>query len=967
VSGPATADHIVVTLTYDTENGVTLPAPKKIQLPVTMPLADVFARAASINQSNPPPLSFTSLLVGMMASSPSLTEILGRQGATLTRIGRSRGQTYDESSLNRIGAQLLPTELGATVSARRAIETAGTIAASLKSPALDVRHLAAAYPILSNWHVDDFKEFGIDRLAWCRELGAEMAAKHPDERSYWRGYADRASPVPLTSFSADVYTEKDLLGIDRTVDALALLMASTRTDTPLSIGIFGPWGSGKSFFMRHLRRKIWGLAEREQNRVAAWIEKRGNRTATKDDAPLYYGQVAQVEFNAWHYNEGNLVASLVDHLFRNLRVLPEGKDKELEERRASVLVQISAVEGKVVEAATVIDRTRQQVEQARQDVDRAHGEVIAARQGVDAQARELEATSAEARREREQLDTAIQDLAADTSGIDAGDVVNVALRPLTEAPAFRDAKQAARNFASAVGDWRTFASRLASPRGAAVLALCLAVPLVAWFTNWFTGAWATVSGLGLTGAAGAKELVDYLRERRREFETRLQQLDEEHARRVDAETKELQQEQAKVQASWDKKIAALRGTLEQQRASLAEREAAVESAAKALADRTKELEAKVQDRASAETKLQDLQAQLKRLSSALLLDEFIKERSGTDEYRKQLGFLALVRRDFERLSDLIARANEEWCAPDKNTPAPLLNRIVLYIDDLDRCKVDTVVQVLEAVHLLLAFPLFVCVVAVDPRWIEQCLREKHKDRFSEETENQDRRATVGDYLEKIFQIPIWMREITSEQRAVVVKSLLGATAAPLATTPTIGALSGEAPAAVSPPPRGSEARRLDGFQTALDVAEENPDPLRITPQEASFVESVAPLLSDKPRALKRFVNSYRLLKASLSDLDRQTFVVDGECSPYKICLSQLAYFTGQPRLGPILARELEHVSGDHSTLLDWLDTAKAPSDDATRTSVLAAARLIPDAAAMRLKDFQDWLPETTRYLFHRDD
>ena len=35
-------------------------------------------------------------------------------------------------------------------------------------------------------------------------------------------------------------------------------------------------------------------------------------------------------------------------------------------------------------------------------------------------------------------------------------------------------------------------------------------------------------------------------------------------------------------------------------------------------------------------------------SSALLLEEFIKDRSSTDEYRKQLGLLALVRRDFER-------------------------------------------------------------------------------------------------------------------------------------------------------------------------------------------------------------------------------------------------------------------------------------------------------------------------------
>ncbi len=35
-----------------------------------------------------------------------------------------------------------------------------------------------------------------------------------------------------------------------------------------------------------------------------------------------------------------------------------------------------------------------------------------------------------------------------------------------------------------------------------------------------------------------------------------------------------------------------------------------------------------------------------------------------------------------------------------------VNRIVLYIDDLDRCEPDKVAKVLQAVHLLLAFPLF---------------------------------------------------------------------------------------------------------------------------------------------------------------------------------------------------------------------------------------------------------------------
>lgn len=50
-----------------------------------------------------------------------------------------------------------------------------------------------------------------------------------------------------------------------------------------------------------------------------------------------------------------------------------------------------------------------------------------------------------------------------------------------------------------------------------------------------------------------------------------------------------------------------------------------------------------------------------------------------------------------------------------------IERIVLYIDDLDRCPAAKVVDVLQAVHLLLAYPLFVVVVGVDSRWLLQSL------------------------------------------------------------------------------------------------------------------------------------------------------------------------------------------------------------------------------------------------------
>ena len=43
--------------------------------------------------------------------------------------------------------------------------------------------------------------------------------------------------------------------------------------------------------------------------------------------------------------------------------------------------------------------------------------------------------------------------------------------------------------------------------------------------------------------------------------------------------------------------------------------------------------------------------------------------------------------------------------------------------------------------------------------------------------------------------------------------------------------------------------------------------MSITDDEIDFVEAIANLLSDKPRALKRFVNTYRLLKASSPDIE----------------------------------------------------------------------------------------------------
>jgi hypothetical protein len=286
-----------------------------------------------------------------------------------------------------------------------------------------------------------------------------------------------------------------------------------------------------------------------------------------------------------------------------------------------------------------------------------------------------------------------------------------------------------------------------------------------------------------------------------------------------------------------------------------------------------------------------------------------------------------------------------------------------------------VLAVLEAVHLLLAFPLFVCAVAVDPRWVEQCLREVHKELFINESESKvngqiGSLATVGDYLEKIFQIPMWMLPIESRARATLVNSLLGPTAAPPARRAPAGQIGA---ASSDPAPATVEG---SAFSTLVAKARETPDPLRISIEEAAFVEEIANLLSDRPRALKRFVNVYRLLKASLPDIERASFVTADIWSPHRICLSQLAMFTSHPRVAPLLVARLHQPNGDTDsdgaasvgavpllTLKKWFDALELPVQEELRTAI----GLVPKREVLPLEAFRLWLPLTSRYLFHRAD
>ena len=194
------------------------------------------------------------------------------------------------------------------------------------------------------------------------------------------------------------------------------------------------------------------------------------------------------------------------------------------------------------------------------------------------------------------------------------------------------------------------------------------------------------------------------------------------------------------------------------------------------------------------------------------------------------------------------------------TPPPP-NRIILYIDDLDRCPPNKVVQVLEAVHLLLAFELFVVVVSVDSRWLSFALTDELRALTA--TDNGGMRPTPMDYIEKIFQLPFWVQPLEAPGRQSLVHGLLESSV----RAPDEAAVRG----------RGgpSELALGDRERAALEalLTRRGADPrleahaLVLRPEDLAFMDTLAPLLGDTPRRVKRFVNIVQLVLAMPPELE----------------------------------------------------------------------------------------------------
>jgi hypothetical protein len=776
------------------------------------------------------------------------------------------------------------------------------------------------------------------------------------------------SSVLVSDYTSDTVTghAPDLIGgVEREATAFARVCLSKQIHPPLAIGVFGQWGAGKSYFMEKVHTAVQQVCDSHPQRN-----------------PLFHGHVVQIRFNAWHYIETNLWASLVEHIFTELDdwlrkedngIEASDIDRLFERLSTSRLLKLEAVD-------ELVARRRRKAEAALVVLDERVGFREAMRKQQEQHQREFPWPSViHALNQDPQWPKAELADAGDTLGIDglheSGNKLSAVLQQSVDAG----------------GRTRLMISALAARFGRTwpvfVLVVLVAsfVPFLA--TGWLRG-WDTIQSAAVSACTVIAALAAMVGE---------------GLRAADSAIERIERARGRFEHQIETERERLRHHLTNAEDKLAEAAAAVTRAE----DHLSHAEREVANAAEA----------FNWGSARGRLNRFIRDKVTSGDYARHLGLITSIRRDFvelarlmqsveaddknshdhearefeanyaRRVEDTIVRVVSEYCRRDPNgaveyrtavekligkpiklpvrhpepsspnasssvqvagpaldlIPEPLLTldelrrlwtglgvredippafeRIILYVDDLDRCPPQKVVEVLQAAHLLLGFRLFVVLIAVDERWVSRALARHYKEMLADPSEGEhDGAATSHDYLEKIFQIPYWVRPMETQAsekfigglvaigsnavarelarldepaRASGVQQAVGpaSRSAAAASTPTRKRPESSSPSAAGP--QAGEPQQAE--QGPSDPAEFEERAMVLETHERDFMIRLAPFAGDSPRRGKRFVNAYRLVKAGLRPSVLATFIgADGQAQDYRALLVQLAISTGAP-------------------------------------------------------------------------
>ena len=587
---------------------------------------------------------------------------------------------------------------------------------------------------------------------------------------------------PISGFHSDVpsYNNIDCLNIDKDVNAFAKLIANNSLQPPLAIGLFGKWGSGKSFFMEELERKIKKLSDEENSKK------------------VFHEKIVHIKFNAWHYSDSNLWANLMIQIFEKLNEFLKPKETDKIE---SLYLQLEStkelLQEKEEEKNILESKINSNKEELKNKTNQKIEKVFNLNQLKDLTKLVLKDGY---------IKTEINNIKKDIPSFKNKSIDEIYIKLNYD---LNKNTGIIKKFLKFLLNDKQFQTYL-------ILGIFLILSILGIlkymdiFKEWFLSFIFIPFGIYFNRfkevTARVSKFVEF-------YETL-----KEKNMKDDIELSLL-----KEQANLESELIILEETI------------------------------------SFENKrLEEISFEIEHIKSGKYLADFIMERANSNDYKQHLGLISLIRNDLEKLNDYLKQ-------PVKDAKHKI-DRIVLYIDDLDRCSEDKVMDVLEAIHLLLAFDLFVVIVGVDTRWIKKSLEEKRnleKDNNENlEKDNKESVATSKEYLEKIFQIPFHLQNMEEDIKKQLVKKLLEKDLEKENfenKSEDLNTNSFSKQQNVNDNSDNPENSNLNN--TPLDFQEDLYKDLKIAQYEYDYILEVAKFLGESPRTIKRFVNIYRLVRS----------------------------------------------------------------------------------------------------------
>jgi hypothetical protein len=740
----------------------------------------------------------------------------------------------------------------------------------------------------------------------------------------------------VAGYNSDtIDVNEEFLGIDEDVQTLTAVMLAAEVKPPLAIGLFGDWGSGKSYFMKSMNVAAQRLADR----------------AKRTSSPQFCHDIVQIEFNAWHYADTNLWANLVSTILERLasHVTPR---ETPEEEQAALLKELGTAKISIEEANAVKSQTETAIEGHQTELVKLQRQ----RQDSEFELRDLRFSDfkkllAANTHVKEQLDGALHDAGVPPLVNSANDLS----RAVAEAYSLRGRATALFVALTTRKNAALFIVLLA-----ALVLIPIGLPyLLAQFNGLIPGIATTLS----EAVVALGGLAAFIGSASRHVAAVLKRIDEAKAS-VDDLVAEKRKKQDPAETGLQAEILKLKA-------------------------QEKEASARV---VAASARATELEERIRAMKEARTLARFLDERTSSDDYRKYLGLVSTVRRDFEALGARLKKARSD------GTGVNTVDRIVLYIDDLDRCPAQKVMEVLQAVHLLLAYDLFVVVVGVDPRWLIHSLESTYtafeSDEDSKTAATELWATTPRDYLEKIFQIPFNVLPMSESGYGKLMSRLLGSKGAAAAPSPDAaddaeGALHAPAPGLGAPAPAGGSTGAPDtaaanpadapddapphdaeghGESTERVGAQRdfvvNEDAMTIQPWEESFAQRLFPFIPT-PRAAKRFSNVYRILKAPVRREDLPNFEGTAEVpGEFRVAMLALAIVIGAPDDATILLPKLYQIALDGKDITEALRHVARIAFESPRCAELQKKLdTVVDDELGSARAFAKWLPRVSRFSF----